>query len=116
MEDLMQPTSHKVENANFETIQSRVVAICSNWGLYKPENANPQKQTFKLLEEAGELVAAEASGNVDEQKDAIGDCMVVLVNYCVQKGYDINECFGNACEVISKRTGKIVNGTFIKDK
>jgi NTP pyrophosphatase (non-canonical NTP hydrolase) len=48
--------------------------------------------------------------------DAIGDCVVVLTNLAKLKGYNIEDCINSAYDVIAKRTGKMVNGTFVKDK
>jgi NTP pyrophosphatase (non-canonical NTP hydrolase) len=50
-----------------------------------------------------------------ETKDAIGDMVVVLTNLAHLEGFTIEECIEAAYEEISKRTGKMVNGTFVKD-
>jgi len=53
----------------------------------------------------------------DEEEfiDAIGDCVVVLTNLAKLKGYNIEDCINSAYNVINKRTGKMQNGTFVKD-
>ena len=84
------------------------------WGKDKGLN-DPVKQTLKTLSEAGELADAVCKGDEDLIKDAIGDievCLTILKN---QLGYNQTECLELAYNVISKRTGKTVNGTFIKD-
>jgi len=106
----------KHEQTNFSSEQSRVIGIVTNWGLFEAENAKPIKQAHKLIEEAAELIEAEASGDVAAQEDAVGDCLVVLINYCHMKGYSMEDCLKKAADVIEKRTGKIVNGKFIKDQ
>ena len=50
-----------------------------------------------------------------EIKDAIGDMVVVLTNLAVLENMDIEDCIKSAYNVISKRKGKMVNGTFIKE-
>jgi hypothetical protein len=40
---------------------------------------------------------------------------VTLIIQAKMQGLDLNECLGSAYNVISKRTGKMVNGTFVKD-
>jgi NTP pyrophosphatase (non-canonical NTP hydrolase) len=50
-----------------------------------------------------------------ETKDAIGDMVVVLTNLAHLEGFTIEECIEAAYEEISKRTGKMINGTFVKD-
>ena len=47
--------------------------------------------------------------------DAIGDIVVVLTNLAHLEGFKIEECIESAYEVINKRTGKMENGTFVKD-
>ena len=51
-----------------------------------------------------------------EFKDAIGDMVVVLTNLAHLGGTTIEDCIDAAYDVISKRTGKMVNGTFVKDE
>ena len=76
---------------------------------------DPVKQTLKTLSEAGELADAVCMEDFELIKDAIGDievCLTILKN---QLGFEQNECLKSAYDVISKRTGKTVKGTFIKD-
>lgn len=78
-------------------------------------DADPTRQMLKLIEEVGELGAAMARNNRDGEVDAIGDIYVVLTILATQLGYDIEACVDAAYEVIAKRTGKLVNGVFVKD-
>jgi hypothetical protein len=41
--------------------------------------------------------------------------VVVLTNLAKLKGYNIEDCIDSAYQVIAERTGKMVNGTFVKD-
>ena len=86
----------------------------ANKGIYA--SVDPKTQYIKLQEEAGELAKAILKNDDDEFIDAIGDCVVVLTNLAALKGYTIEECINSAYEVIAKRTGKMENGTFVKDK
>lgn len=79
------------------------------------DKGNSNVQIVKLLEESGELAKGVLKNNEDEVKDAIGDCVVVLTNLAALRGYTIEECINSAYNVIAKRTGKMVDGTFIKD-
>ena len=45
-----------------------------------------------------------------------GDMVVVLTNLAELSGLTIEECIESAYEVISKRKGKMINGTFVKNK
>jgi len=48
--------------------------------------------------------------------DAIGDCVVVLTNLAKLKGYNIEDCINAAYDVIAKRKGAMVDGTFVKQE
>lgn len=82
-------------------------------GLYA--QGDGKTQYIKLLEEAGELAQALLKEDKPEIKDAIGDMVVVLTNLAYLKGFTIEECIESAYGEISKRTGKMINGTFVKD-
>ena len=82
-------------------------------GLY--EKGDAKTQYLKLMEEAGELGRALLKDDIEEQIDAIGDMVVVLTNLAELIDVPIEECVESAYEVISQRTGKMVNGTFVKD-
>ena len=73
-------------------------------------------QFCKLMEEAGELGRAVLKDDKEEFVDAIGDMVVVLTNMAHLGGTTIEKCIDTAYNVISKRTGKMVNGTFVKDE
>ena len=82
-------------------------------GLY--QQGNPHTQYVKLQEEAGELAKALLKNDQPEIVDAIGDMVVVLTNLAHLQGYDIEYCIDEAYKVIAARTGKMINGTFVKD-
>ena len=67
------------------------------------------------MEEAGELAEALLKNNELEIKDAIGDMVVVLTNLASLKGFTIEECINSAYNEIVDRTGKMIDGTFVKD-
>jgi len=83
-------------------------------GLYT--KGDTKTQFCKLMEEAGELGRAVLKNDNEEFIDAIGDMVVVLTNMAHLGGTTIEECIDAAYKVISKRTGKMVNGTFVKDE
>lgn len=72
-------------------------------------------QMLKLYEEAAELMRAHKLDDGLEFIDAVGDCMVVLTLLADLKGLKVEECVQVAYNVISKRTGHMVDGTFVKD-
>jgi len=71
---------------------------------------------MKLQEEAGELAKALLDQDKEEIMDAIGDMVVVLTNLAHLQGFEIEECIDSAYNVIAARTGKMINGTFVKDE
>lgn len=78
--------------------------------------SDPNRQMLKLIEEVGELGAAMARNNRDAECDAIGDIYVVLTILSMQLGYDIEACIKQSYDIIEKRTGKLINGVFVKDE
>jgi len=93
---------------------NRIRTWANDRGLY--EKGNTMVQYVKLQEEAGELAKALLKDDQPEVIDAIGDMVVVLTNLAHQRNVYIEECIQSAYEVINKRTGKMINGTFVKDE
>ncbi len=103
-------------NPDIQTHEDRFDLI-RNWaatrGLYDKGNAHTQY--VKLQEEAGELAKALLDQDKEEIIDAIGDMVVVLTNLAHLQGFAIEDCIDSAYNVIAARTGKMINGTFVKD-
>jgi len=83
-------------------------------GIY--DEGNTIVQYTKLQEEAGELAKALLNNDHDEINDAIGDMVVVLTNLAHLHGTEIEDCIDSAYTEIAGRTGKMINGTFVKDE
>ena len=79
------------------------------------EGATSQAQCVKLFEEGGEVAHAVARGNRDALKDGIGDMVVVLTILAAQNGLTLEECVAAAYDEIKDRTGRMVDGVFVKD-
>ena len=73
-------------------------------------------QIKKLKEEVQELEDAHAANNFAEETDSVGDITVVLIGYCLQRGLDFERCLESAYNEIKGRTGKVVNGVYVKDE
>ena len=102
-------TSHGRSDIRFDKIRE----WADERGLY--DKGDTKTQYLKLMEEAGELGRAILKHDEDEFVDAIGDMVVVLTNLAELGGVSIEHCIDEAYKVISKRTGKMQNGTFVKD-
>lgn len=86
-------------------------------GLIGPEGkATAEGQARKTLEEARELYNGIVANDRDEIIDALGDVYVTLVIQAEIQGVTMAECIDHAYAVISKRTGRISNGIFVKDE
>lgn len=79
------------------------------------EGSNPERQLVKLREEVGELSDAIAANDMAEFSDAIGDCIVVLTIMAAQWGLRVEDCIAGAYEEIRHRTGRLVDGVFVKE-
>jgi NTP pyrophosphatase (non-canonical NTP hydrolase) len=93
--------------------------------------ATPLAQANKTLEEVNELLEAATAQSKgfkefvnsknkicktdEELKDALGDILVTIIIGAELQGLSLEDCLEAAYKVISKRTGKMVNGQFIKD-
>ena len=98
-------------------------------------NSNPLKQLNKSQEELtetrdaavrlkylGEIVELQSGDGVDECldllneiKDGVGDTVVTLIGVCEMYGFTMEECLQMAYDTISKRSGKMIDGVFVKD-
>jgi len=80
------------------------------------DKGDVKTQYVKLMEEAGEVAKALLTNDKAEIKDGIGDMVVVLTNLAHLSGFTIEECIDEAYNVISKRQGDMINGTFVKNE
>ena len=111
----------------------------ATWAKHKGilDNGNPIAQAEKTLEECLELIEAvgrykylmdirESLSDDDycllldaaqeEIRDAIGDIHVTIVIQALLQGEDYTKCVEDVYNIINKRTGKMVNGKFVKDQ
>lgn len=78
--------------------------------------AHPKDQFLKVVEEVGEIGAGLARGDKELIMDAVGDTYVTLVALCETMEISIEECIDVAYDAIKDRTGRLVDGVFIKDE
>lgn len=96
---------------------TELVRLVEQWAIEKNINKPEYRfnQMLKVVEEIGEVAGALAKWNEEEVKDGIGDSFVTLIILANQCGFTPEECLQHAYDVIKNRTGKTINGVFIKD-
>jgi NTP pyrophosphatase (non-canonical NTP hydrolase) len=105
--------------ASVEELVHNVLLWGSARGLHEPGRLTPQ--FVKLVEELGELAAAIARNDDAGIRDAAGDFLVVLINFGAchdpenAKTY-LRDVLALAWDQIKHRTGKTVDGVFVKDE
>lgn len=109
-ENLRREDNDRSSIPEFEQIR----AWATKRGLY--EKGDPKTQYLKLQEEAGEVARAILKNDEPEIIDGLGDILVVLINLSHLCGYKLEDCLAEAYNVISKRKGKMINGTFVKNE
>lgn len=108
----------------FEELKENVEKWADDKNLLHEENAD--KQFMKFIEEVFEFKSEMdvyfdgaktlKSLNKEYMKDEMGDVFVTLIILCKQLDIDPVECLDMAYEKISKRRGKTIDGTFIKEE
>lgn len=95
----------------------QLIKNVEQWSINKGlNNGNSDRQALKFYEEAGEVAAALSRNDKEALKDGIGDTVVTLIILAQQQGWSLEECLQYAYDEIKGRTGKMINGTFVKDE
>jgi NTP pyrophosphatase (non-canonical NTP hydrolase) len=98
---------------DYNQLEALVIEWADNKGILK--NGTPPAQANKTMEECQELVDAIQDDNRDEIADALGDILVTIIIQAKMQNMSLVECLEGAYNVITKRTGKMVDGQFVKD-
>ena len=98
---------------SYGELEALVLAWATQKGII--ENGTAIAQASKTIEEVNELVQAITVDDRAEIVDALGDILVTIIIQAEMQGLKLTECLDSAYNVISKRTGKMVNGQFVKD-
>ena len=99
---------------NYLNLEERVLMWAENKGIL--EKAEPINQALKTLEEVNELLTGIVTDDHEEIKDAFGDILVTIIIGAELQGLNLLDCLESALNIIEKRTGKMINGQFVKDK
>jgi len=98
---------------DYYELEVAVVDWAEQKGIFK--NGDPYAQAMKTVEEVSELCHAITINDKAEIKDALGDIMVALLIQAQMQDMNLEECLESAYNVIKNRTGKMVDGQFVKD-
>jgi len=98
---------------SYNELEALVIAWAHQKGIL--DNGTPRAQAGKTMEEVGELLDAIDTGNKMEIEDALGDILVTIIIQAEMQQVSLVDCLESAYNIISKRTGKMVNGQFVKD-
>jgi NTP pyrophosphatase (non-canonical NTP hydrolase) len=110
----------------FNELEKLVLSWASDRGIL--ENGTKDAQIEKTLEEVLETKAAiekygmthrhttEQLSALEQIIDGIGDTVVTLIILSELTGTSLENCLKHAYNEIKDRTGKMENGTFVKDK
>lgn len=98
---------------DYNQLEALVIEWAENKGIL--EKATTAAQANKTMEECQELIDAIQDDNRDEISDALGDILVTIIIQAKMQDMSLLECLEGAYNVIAKRTGKMVNGQFVKD-
>jgi len=99
---------------NFEQLQTLVLQWSTDRKIIP--NATAVAQLLKAVSEMGELADAENKGNEADIKDAVGDVLVCLINYCALRNISLVGCLEGSYNEIKDRKGTLLeNGVFVKE-
>lgn len=99
----------------FEQLTRNVQEWAAARGIYAHSSA--RAQLLKAFSEMGELADAEVKGDGLAARDAVGDVLVCLINFCAMSGLDITDCLAGAWDEIRDRKGRMIpGGAFVKDE
>ena len=98
---------------NYQELETLVLAWAEEKGIL--QNGTTIAQAGKTMEECTELIMAIAKSDKAETIDALGDILVTIIIQAEMQGLSLESCLESAYNVITKRTGKMVNGQFQKD-
>lgn len=98
---------------SFNELEALVITWAADKGIL--QNATTMRQAEKTHEEVLELMAAIDEDDKEEIVDALGDILVTIIIQAEMQGLKLTECLESAYNVISKRTGVMKNGQFVKN-
>lgn len=116
--------------SNYENLHARVITWAGEKGILEYATGLAQiDKTREEVEETRDAFLAQRNGvgkfinakgemkkTFEEIKDGFGDILVTVFIGCELQGLDPMECLEQAVNEIEQRTGKMIDGQFVKDK
>lgn len=99
---------------SFDELQKAIIQWAKDRNIISSKNI--AKQFMKVSEELGELAEGINKDNQGQIKDSLGDILVTLIILSKDLDVDLLDCLRGAYDVIKDRTGKTVNGVFVKEE
>lgn len=115
---------------DFRELEKLVIKWADDKGILS--KATPLAQANKTLEEVQELIEActaqsngeamfvnsknQLKGVKGEVADAIGDLLVTIIIQAKMQGLDLLDCLSDVYDIISKRSGVMKDGQFVKNE
>ena len=100
--------------STFEELKENVMDWAQEKGILS--HGTTWAQVGKTQEEVGELILAIGQDDKPGICDGIGDVMVTLIILAEMNDMSPESCLEYAYNEIKGRTGKMINGTFVKEK
>ena len=103
----------------YEELETKVIQWAKDRNIL--EKSNAIKQITKTQEELDETLDAlkrleQGEESILEVADGIGDMLVTIILLAKTVGLDSVDCLADAYNEIKDRTGKTVDGVFIKEE
>ncbi|MBS5989584.1 MULTISPECIES: MazG-like family protein [Anaerococcus] len=119
-----------MNNKSFEELKELVLEWADDKDLLHSENADVQfmkfieevfefkfeLENYKNYQKDWEHIKMPGAFFLEKVKDEMGDIFVTLIILCEDLEIDPVVCLEMAYKKISKRQGKTINGTFVKDE
>lgn len=99
---------------SFDELQKVIIKWATDRNIINSKNIG--RQFMKVSEELGELAEGINKDNQGQIKDSLGDILVTLIILSRDLDVDLLDCLRGAYDVIKDRTGKTVNGVFVKEE
>jgi len=106
--------AHHTVNVLFPLLEEKVLAWAESRMIGKPGQTSAQ--LGKFLEEVDEVEEAFEHGNLEDAELEIGDVLVTLILLTATMSTNVSSCLDKAYDKIRNRTGKTINGVFVKSE